>query len=240
MKQVYTRFYPLILILFFCSGCGTQQETAYKKALPSSSPVPSPSAPIETTLPENTGEASVTFGHVEEGTYTNTYAGFGCDLDEDWVFYTTKELIGLPYGILSTLAVTPDSGVNLIADMKADSVDGLSSINVMYTKLDTQSQQLYTKVSEEDILDITLKQSDTIISNYSQAEIEVESIEKVETDFLGEKHFALHIISTWNGTPYFTLQFFDYKAGLYGVTVTFSSFSDDTTETLAGLFYKVD
>lgn len=240
MKQVYTRFYPLILILFFCAGCGTQQETAYKKALPSSSPVPSPSAPIETTLPENTGEVSVTFGHVEEGTYTNTYAGFGCDLDEDWVFYTTKELIGLPYDILSALAVTPDSGVNLIADMKADSVDGLSSINVMYTKLDTQSQQLYTKVSEEDILDITLKQSDTIISNYSQAEIEVESIEKVETDFLGEKHFALHIVSTWNGTPYFTLQFFDYKTGLYGVTVTFSSFSEDTTETLAGLFYKVD
>ena len=240
MKHVYTRFFTFVLISSLLAGCGLRQKTAYKKSF-SSRPEASPPASSSETAPVKSAAGSpVTLGFVEGNTYTNTYAGFGCDLDDDWKFYTAKELLELPYDIKEVLDDPAVSELTLISDMKAENIDGLSSINVMYTKLDTHSRLLYAVLSQEAALDAMLKQRDKLISSYAQAGIEVGSIEKVEVDFLGENQFAVHTSSTWNNIPYFTLQFYNYKAGLYGVTVTFASFFKDATETLAGLFYPVD
>ena len=79
-----------------------------------------------------------------------------------------------------------------------------------------------------------------MISSYTQAGMEVSSIEKVEVDFLGQKHFAIHTTASLEGIPCFILQLADYHLGSYGVTTTLTSYLEDNTDYLLSLFYKVD
>lgn len=239
MKRVICML-TLVLALLL-AGCGGKQAEPAGTITPGPAPATAPTSSVETTAaPEN----PVALGRIEGGTYTNTYGGFGCTLDANWEFYSAEELQDLPNDVQELFADTElgeaTAGMTQIMDMKAENANDLTTMNVLYNKLDAQSRLAYAMLSEEDILDALMEQKDLMISSYSQAGIEVSSMEKTEVEFLGEKHFAVRTSSTWDDVPYFTLQLFDYHAGRYSITITFASYLEDKTDDLLALFYKVD
>lgn len=252
MKHTSIRLLALALavtLLLALAACGAKPEDVAGKVEPGPSAT-APAGTVETTPPATEDEAGdeeenpVSLGRMEGGVYTNSYAGFGCELDSNWEFYGAEELQDLPANVQDMLADTElgdaMSELTVISDMKAENAEDLTTMNVQYTKLDAQTRLAYLMLSEEDILDMMLEQSEILTSSYTQLGIEVESMEKVEVDFLGEKHWGLRTTASQYEIPCYILQMFDYTRGSYGVTTTFWSYVEDTTEDLAGLFYKVD
>lgn len=223
----------LALVLLLClvlSGCGGKDTV-------SGTVTPSTTVPAETEKPAS-------LGRLEGGVYTNTYAGYGCELDSNWVCYSAVELQTLPENINELLADTDlaDSmeDISQIMDMKAENAQDLTTINVLYTKLGLEERLAYMVLSEEAFVDAVLAQKDTLIQGYAQAGIDVSSMEKTQVTFLGETHYAVHTQAAIQGVPYYILQVFDYTLGQYGVTLTVSSYVEDITQELLNLFYSVE
>lgn len=254
MKPTTLRLLALTLaaaLLLALAACGGKQEDVAGTIEPGpSAAAPTGSVDVPTSDPDPTEEATdgeetaVSLGRIEGGVYTNSYAGFGCELDANWEFYSAEELQELPANVQELLEDTElgdaMSELTMITDMKAENAQDLTTMNVQYTKLDAQTRLAYLMLSEEEIVDLMLEQSEILSSSYGQLGIEVESMEKAEVDFLGEKHFGLRTNASQYGIPCYILQLFDYTRGSYGITTTFWSYGEDTTADLAGLFYAVD
>lgn len=201
--------------------------------------------PPETTeVPESTESEAAALGRLEGGTYTNSYAGYGCQLDESWVYYSAEELQALPDNIEEVLAdseLAEDMAqMSQIMDMQAENADELATINVLYSKLGLQERLAYMVLTEEQVIDSVLEQKDMLVQSYTQMGMEVSSLEKVQVEFLGQEHWAMKTQAMTQGVPYYTLQIMDYAAGQYGVTLTVSSFVEDKTQQLLDLFYAVE
>lgn len=188
-------------------------------------------------------EKELSMGRMEGGTYTNAYAGFGCDLDSNWTYYGSEELQEMPEDV-KELMEGSELGDNMEAypqlfDMKAENVNDLTSINVLYTKIGMQERLAYALLDEEAEWDAMLEQKDSVIEAYAQAGMMVTSMEKVEVTFLGEAHCALYTVAEMEGVPYYMLQINNYDLGTYGVTLTIASFLEDKTADVLSLFYAV-
>ena len=197
-----------------------------------------------------TGEASgnqepetreVTLGELRDGVYYNAYAGFTITLDENWEPYTAEQLQDISD---LTQEALQDSAMGeqlaeyeQITDMMAECYNDLTSLNVLYTRLDMMERAAYALLSEEQMVDSTLDQKELLIQTYADAGIAVESMEKKQVTFLGEEHFAVYTVASIEGTPYYILQLFRYNlGGPYYVTMTLSSFVEDKTAELLDLF----
>lgn len=218
----------LVALLLLTAGCSGNSEN--------------PSGTVETAPPAE--EAAVSLGRMEGGVYTNTYAGYGCQLDSDWTFYTAEELQDMPENVAEIFAdselLDADTYLNQITDMMAENVNDLTTVNVLYTKMSMQERLIYATLSDDAVLDTVLEQKDSMIAAFEQAGYQVESMEKVTVTFLGADYPALYSVMSIDGVPYYTLQLFNYKAGQYGVTLTLASFLEDNTASLLELFYAVD
>lgn len=189
--------------------------------------------------PTPTGE-EVSLGRMQGGSYTNTYAGFACTLDQSWSYLTAEELQELPENVQEMFKDTEvgeqAAKLEQIMDMKAENEEALTSLNVLYQKHGLTNMLAYMAMSEEQVVDSALKKKDDMIAAYKQAGIDATNIEKVKVTFAGSEHFALHTEATIQGVPYYTTQIFVYGKGLYGVTLTAASFVADKTADLLGLF----
>lgn len=246
--------YGLILAVLLAAaialaGCGKDTDVSGKvepvqnptQALPSGTVQQSTEAP-ETKAPEQE-ENPLSLGRLEGGVYTNTYAGFGCELDSSWTFYSAEELQEIPSAVKDAVSGSElgDAleGYDQITDMMAECVDDLTSMNVLYQKLSMQERIAYALLSEEELIDTILEQYDAMVEAYAQAGIDVESMEKVNVIFLGEPRVALKTAATVQGVGYYILQLYNFNLGEYSVTTTLSSYVEDNTESLLDLFYKV-
>lgn len=194
-----------------------------------------------TELPtESVEEASdLSLGYWEGNTYINEYAGFVCSLDDSWQIYTAEELQELPEQVAN--AGSEELGDFLenytqISAMMAENAVDLVSMNLMYQKLTPMQMALYSSISEEEIVDMTLQQMAQLEAYYNSMGITVHSQEKVKVTFLGEEHYALYSVMELQGIPYYTLQLLDFTLGEYGVNLTLASYVEDKTESLLELF----
>ena len=89
----------ILVLSFVLAGCGGEEPAAGQIT-----PNTTGAAVVETTAPLE--EAPASLGRLEGGTYTNTYAGYGCELDANWVYYSAEELQALPENINELLADT--------------------------------------------------------------------------------------------------------------------------------------
>lgn len=214
-KRILAFFFALLMLLSL-AACGEQAEEK-----------------------EPIGK-EVSLGVFQDGTYTNTYAGFACTLDGNWSCLTSEELQELPDNVKEMFAGSElgevASEMELIADMKAENEEDLTSLNVQYQKHSAALVLTYKLMSEDKLLDTVLEGKDDMIAAYKQAGIEVDSMEKVTVTFAGKEHTALHTEATVQGVPYYTTQIFVFGQGLYGVTLTAASFVTDKTADLLGLF----
>lgn len=245
----------LLLVASMLTGCGGDEpvpvtgieapsiETTTAEAPTTEAPTTEPPAtepPATEPLPDNT----LALGRVEGSTYTNTYAGIGCELDSGWTIYTADQLQEMP-------AITQEmfegteleaamANVTQFTDMMAENVEQLTTVNVLFQKLDMNQRMAYAMMDEEEVLEATMLQKDVMIQAYAQGGINVDTMEIVTVTFLGQEHYALKTVAEMNGVPYYCLQTFDFWLGEYSVTITFASFLEDKTESLLDLFYPVD
>ena len=181
---------------------------------------------------------------MEGGVYSNSYAGFGCQLNANWSFYGAQELQELPE--LVNGAVEGSDMADLmenytqIFDMQAENVNDLLSMNVVYVKLGMQERLMYAVMTEEQIVDETLKLKDMMIQAYAQAGMEVTAMEKAKVTFLGEEHFAIRTLANTQGITVYMLQIIDYNLGSYGMTLTATSYLEDKTQNVLDMFYTVE
>lgn len=224
MMKLFALVLALAMVLCACGG-GSQEE-------------------ISGTVTPAEEENVMSLGRIEGGTYTNNYVGFAMELSSDWVYYSAEELQEIPENVAEAFKDTELGDamdpLNQFTDMMAESVEQLTTINVLCQKMDMTTRLAYAALDESAILDSALEQSDLMIESYAQAGIMVESIEKVNVTFLGEERVALKTTSTLEGVPYYTLQVFEYHLGQYSVTITFASFVEDKTESLLELCHPID
>ena len=193
-------------------------------------------------LPEHV-DVPLAIGRVEGGTYTNKYLGVAAAFNENWEFYTAEELQDLP-GLATeefegTALGELAKDVEQFTDMQAENVNDLTVLNIGYQRLDMAARLAYAQMTEEEIVEDTLAQKDMIIEAYAQGGIVTESMEKKTVEFLGEERCALYTVASVEGTPCYFLQLYAYDIGEWGVTMTFTSYVEDRTESLLELFYEI-
>lgn len=193
-------------------------------------------------------QTRMTLGSIEDGVYSNEYAGIACSLDDNWVYYSAEQLQALPNDVRELFADTDladeiaDSTV--LADMKAENAEELLGVNINFTKLSIKERLAYALATEEDVIDATLAHKDSLIASYAQAGILVSSMEKVTVPFLGEEHFAMKTVATLRvdgvEIPYYILQVMNYKIGSFGMTLTAASYVEDNAQAILDLFYSLN
>ncbi len=188
--------------------------------------------------------SSLSLGKIQDGTYTNSYAGFGCKLEAPWYYYSDEQLDGLPEDVRNTLEGTQLGEIvdkyTQFTEMMAQNEDELCTLNVLYQKVDTATRLLYAGKSEEWILDQVLTTKDQMIEAYAQSGMKVKSIEKVKVNFLGQERYALRTEGSIDGVAMYLVQLIDYSLGQWSVTLTVSSQQYDKTADMLALFYPVD
>ena len=236
MRKISFLLAALMMLSLVLTACGNDAPPSGKlDEIPQSIATEAPA-----TEPPAT-EKPVTVGRMEGGVYTNTYAGFGVKLDSNWSFLTAEELQEMPENLDEALAqIDGASSIPQIMDMQAENMTDFTSMNVLYQELNMQQRLVFAALSEEDVVDETLKTQDQIIDAYAVTGIAVEKMEKVSVTFLGEEHWAVKTTATFEGVPYYILQIMDYSLGRYSVTLTVGSFLEDNTESLLDLFYPVE
>jgi len=235
-------------VLAACSSAPSDPEDVCGSVTPitqSTEPEETEAPTEEATEPEETeSDSSVSFGAVSGNLYTNTYAGFQMELDENWTLLTAEELQELPENINALFedAEIGDTMKNYTQffDMQATNMLDMSSVNVVYQVKDASMMLAGKLMSEEDILDATLEQKDTMISSYAAVGIEVESIEKVSMEFLGKTHFAMKTSAKVMEMDYCMLQLFDYSIGDYGVIITIAAFGEEALDSVLDLFQPLN
>lgn len=228
MKKWIALLLALVMLLSL-AACGKEAPADKVEAAP------------ETTEAADEGKP-VTLGRIEGGVYTNDYIGIGCELDSTWTFYTAEELQELPGQVGELLQDTEyaDASLRQITDMMAENVDAMINMNVQYTKMTLQERLVYMTLDDEALVDMILKDRDSMAEAYAQAGIDDAVLEKTVVKFLGKDHYAIHTTANIQGYPYHMVQVFSYGLGQYGVTITFSSFFEDNTASMLDLFYELN
>lgn len=233
MKRLIVLFTVLALLL---AGCGEE----IPEADVSGKVEPTTEAATEAVTP---AETPVSMGRMEGGTYTNEYAGYACDLDSSWIFYGAEELQELPDNVKELIADTEMADVigdvPQFTDMMAENVDLMATVNALYQKHTMQERLGFTMLSDEELIDSTLEQQEMMKEAYTQAGMDVESMERVTVKFLGEDRVALRTVGTTAEIPFYMVQIFDYHLGQYSVTLTVNTYVEDNTQQVLDLFYPV-
>ena len=171
--------------------------------------------------------------------------GISCTLDENWEFYTAEELQELPKNVEELFEGTDAEEVmdslQVIADMSAENVSELTTMNIQYQKISAQERQAFAAMDNSTLLDALLVvQKSFMIDTYAQVGIDVKDMYKKSVMFCGEQRDVLYTESEMKGVPYYIAQIIDYSLGDYSVTMTVSSFLEDKTDDLLQLFSKYE
>ena len=248
MNRYISMLLSMILVLALLTGCNSEVPGGSLSTLetepPTAAQTETQGAAQEETVEDTAPAENESYlGRMEGGIYENTYTGYGCKLDTNWTFATAEQLQELPDNVAELFKDTEleeaTQKYTQITDMLAENANDLTSINVLYQKLDAATRLAFLGMSSEEIADALLADIETYKTAYADAGIDMQSMEKVQVTFLGKEHTALFMTSTFQGIPYYTLQIQDYSLGQYGVTLTLASFQENKTESLLELFYAL-
>lgn len=175
-------------------------------------------------------------GSVNGGVYTSAFAGMGCALDDSWTFYTDEQ-IGALNGLLTSQSSSEDVKTRLentsgVYDMYAASTDGLLTINVAYQNLGL----LGGDVTAQEYAELSSEQLPDALTSYGFTDVEAAV---TSGDFAGRTACPAVAITAKLGDTTLYERMYCIKTGSYLYCVTLSSFTEDVTEAMAGLFYEI-
>ena len=184
--------------------------------------------------PGVTDDAVPDMGTVSGGTYTNEFAGFGCALDETWVFYTEEQIAEIN-GFLTEGTSDEDMKKLMeenqsVQDMYAASTDGLMTINVVFTNMGLLGG---STVTPQDVAELSVEQVPAALESYGFTDV---TAQLTTVDFAGQKNVPAVAVSAMNGDIATYELLVCLKAGNYSFSVTLCSFTEDVTADMAALF----
>ncbi len=196
------------------------------------------SGKTETGTPSAAPENELELGVVSGGKYENGYFGFGCELDENWIYANEEQLLAM---VQTTADLVNDADAKdkiLDADMFYDMLavygdgTGSTTINVVVENI---GFAYGTLLDEESMVEQTIKE---LPDQLKAASMEVQSCEHYTAVLGSTEHDAIYTHSTVNGTDIYQLQVF-VKVGSYVAIVTLSSPLEDNIDAMLSFFYGV-
>ena len=266
-KRALSLCLVLMMALSLLTACGESQQDVGGSVSPSggssassmpeqeqTSSEPGTSAePNTSSEPDTSNEADVTednplaLGRINGGTYTNSYAGYGFTLDEGWTFLSAEELQQIPEQTLEALKnsemaeLTDLEGLEQFTDVFVENLETFQSMNILFQKMSAADRLALMPYSDAEIIQMTLESTgEAMISSYESAGYADISMEQVTVEFLGEERAALRTTCTYSDIPVYMLQIIDSHLGSYSVTLTITSYLEDTTGDMLALFYPVE
>lgn len=196
------------------------------------------SATPEATLPSE--ESAYEMGIVNGDTYTNDFLKIGCKLGENWSYYDETQLAELSGIVADTIGdeaisekfrESTDNG-KVVYDMYAASSDGLANINIAFENLGV----VYGMALDEDsYIDLSLE---SVQAALESSGVENLVIAKSSISFAGVSRPAITVAGEISGIPLYE-SVVCMKQGNYMAVITLTSFNENITEQLAGLFYSI-
>ena len=234
MKKLAAMLMALMMLLTM-AACGQQApEQTGGTVEPGAQTDDAVTGQVDTPAPD---EDMPEMGSVSGGTYTNEFAGFGCALDETWVFYTEEQIAEIN-GFLTEGTSDEDMKKLMeenqsVQDMYAASTDGLMTINVVFTNMGLLGG---STVTPQDVAELSVEQVPAALESYGFTDV---TAQLTTVDFAGQKNVPAVAVSAMNGDIATYELLVCLKAGNYSFSVTLCSFTEDVTADMAALFTAV-
>lgn len=233
MKKITAMLLTLLMLLTM-AACG-QKEPEQTGGTVEPGATPDQSVTGQVDAAEQGGETPE-LGAVNGGTYTNTFAGIGCTLDETWVFYTEEQIAEIN-GFLTEGTSDEDMKKLMeenqsVQDMYATSTDGLMTMNVVFQNM---GLLFGTTMSAHEYAELSAQQLPDAMSTYGFENV---AAAVTTTEFAGADCPAVALTATVQDTPMYELVIC-LKQGNYIYCVTLCSYTEDVTAQMAALFYAL-
>ncbi len=227
-----TALLAALLLTFALTACGSQNNSqAGGNVIPGTSD--NAGGQVQTPAPSAADDAAATLGSVNGGTYTNSFAGISCTLDDSWLFYTDEQIAELN-GFVVDGTDNEELKKRLeesssIQDMYVSSTDGLMTMNVTFVNMGLMGKT----VTPQDVAELSAEQIPAALESYGLSDV---TAKVTAVDFAGQKNVpAVAVSGTMQDVPMYELVVC-LKAGNYSFTVTLCSFTEDMTADMAALF----
>ena len=233
MKKITAMLLTLLMLLTM-AACG-QKEPEQTGGTVEPGATPDQSVTGQVDAAEQGGETPE-LGAVNGGTYTNTFAGIGCTLDETWVFYTEEQIAEIN-GFLTDGTSDEDMKKLMeenqsVQDMYATSTDGLMTMNVVFQNM---GLLFGTTMSAQEYAELSAQQLPDAMSTYGFENV---TAAVTTAEFAGAERPAVTLTATVQDTPMYELVIC-LKQGNYIYCVTLCSYTEDVTAQMAELFYAL-
>ena len=234
MKKTAAMLMAIWMLALMFTACGQQApEQTGGSVKPGAAQDQSVAGQVDASQPD---EEELEMGSVNGGTYTNTFAGIGCTLDETWVFYT-KEQIAELNGFLTDGTSDEDmkklmENSQSVQDMYASSTDGLMTINVVFQNM---GLLLGTTMSAQEYAELHVTQIPDAMAAYGFEDV---AASVTTAELAGEERPAIALTATIQDIPVYEL-IVCLRQGNYIYCVTLCSYTEDVTAQMAELFYAL-
>jgi len=231
MKKIVAMLMALVMMLSLCA-CGAKTEAEIRGQVTAAGE----SAAEAESVGEAAAEAEAELGTVNGGRYESSFLGIGCELDENWSYYSQEDMASL-------LGMTADmfedenyaeqvKDADMFYDMYAAYADGTCFINVLVQNLGL----LYgTVLTEEEYVKLSTESLSSQLESAGFTDVEWEI---VTLDFAGQQRQGLKISSMVQGVPYYCTQAY-IKSGSHMAIISLACYVEDISESLAEYFFAV-
>lgn len=236
----------MVFALGACGGDDSANQAPEKEtaSVPAEEPAEAPAdkpAEGEDAAPAEEETKALTVGVIDGKTYENEYLNLGCTVPENWEILGPEDLQELGEIVDGVLEDTKYADAPTIQDLYAINPETGVNVNIVLTKMSKMDRLTMSKMTEEEIVENTLKSKDDMIAAYTQAGMEIASLEGTTFEFLGEEHHAIKTVFSTQGVDAVMVQVFNFHSGgEYGGTVTFTALSEDELPEMAAMFYALE
>ena len=180
----------------------------------------------------------------EGNTYTNEYLGFTVEFGPEWETYTAEEINQREDTVGGLLTNSGLGGLmeeaDFFEDMLVENRNDMSSMNVYFIKMTKEQQEERKNQTERQSVLNGIESKGALKDLYASMGLEIQTLTAKDVYFLGEKRTVQYMAIIENGTPYYSLQIFDYHSGAYASVMTIACYNEDKTTELLNLFTKCE
>ena len=233
MKKLRSLFAVLLALTMLLAGCGGESDEDFLEEDYEAE------EQVEEQAEDVPEAKDLSLGVLADGVYTNEYLDvqFG---PEGWTLLGADQLQDALANANELLQGTELEeqleGLTQVMDMQGTAPDGVSNVNVVYTKMGAAERLANLAIDEDAAMDAVLAQQDTLISSYESAGISVTSMDKVDVTYRGETRTGIRTLGSVQGIDLCIIQVYERTLGSYSVVVTSTSTDEATALETLSLF----